>query len=441
MVTYGTQSVPADEITVTANDTVSLSPAFEQSVGIIGGMDTSNGTATAGESTEVLNPSDAANKFGDDSEIHRAAKILFANRVPTVYAVGVPETDATYQSGSDETSGTLSNTPLFDPNLHGDESVTATDDGGNDIAVNITYEDPPNTPSDSDTINLNPVTGDFEADASDTYTIDYTYGTYDASLATAVTSEGPQVVAVGTEDTSYGSTLGTELGNDAGNFTFQHGFLGADVKADSTGTGTYVTNFTDSLDDRRLSVVATPRGTDTNDAEVRTVWGVAAEVATTPLGRSTTNNDFRGYNSLRTEFNVSEQSSLIDKQVLPLRRDGEDFEIVKDQTTSTTVRFERIFSNQVVDNAVTIIHDDASDFVGEQNTVSNRASLRTSISNDLQTIANASPSQLDDYAVNVSPDGSDPNQVNVEVGLNVVDVMDNIVVDVAVGDVIQAEIT
>lgn len=440
MTTIGTQQIPSDEITVTANDTVNLSPAFDQSVGIIAGMDTANGTATPGESVEVLNPSDAANKFGDGSEVHRAAQILFANRVPTLYAVGVPETDATYTSGADESSGTLGNSPVFDPNLHGDETIVATDDASNDISVSITYDSPPTAPSGPDEIALNPYTGEFTADAADTYTIEYTYGTYDSSLATAVTADEPQVVAAGSEDPSFATTIASELGTDAQNFVFQHLVHGAEVREDGNSTSTYASNYSDSIDEKRVSLAFTPRGTSPDGYEVRTVWGVAGEIATTALGRSTTNNNFRGYESLRSELTVGEAKSLIDSQVLPLRRDGNTFEIVKDQTTSTTERFERVYSNQVVDNSVALIHNDASTFVGEQNTSDNRAQLRRSIANDLGTIEGAAPPQLDAFAVNVAEDANDPNKVNVEVGLNVVDVMDNIVIDVAVGDVIDATV-
>lgn len=436
--TIGTTQIPSDEITVRAGSTVSIGLAFERTVGFVGGMDTANGSATAGEVQEVSNPTDAQTLFGDDSELHRAAKIGFLSNIDTMYAVGVAETDETYTSGSDETSGTLANTPVFDPNLHGEETITAQDDASNDIAVNIVYDDPPTTPSDADTINLNPLTGDFEADASDTYTINYTYGDY-ASAVDALLTEDPRTVAVGAEEESINQDLADDLVAKAEDFVFSLGFGGIAPVGDSETTDNYVSNYSDTLDEKRLSVVGSSRGYDADGKEVRTCFGAAAQHAGVPLGTSLTKSNLRGYESLRDDFTIDNAEVLIDNQVMPLR-DLPPVEIVKDMTTSTEPEFERVYSNQIADDGVERLHIIASDFIGSNfNTPAARRRLRRSLRNEYSAMEGDSPPLLDGYSVDVNPDDTDDFQVDVTVGLDIVDTVDTIDAEVSVGDVITNE--
>lgn len=438
--TIGTTKIPSDEITISAGTTVSIGLAFERSVGFVGGMDTANGTASAGTVEEVSNPTDAATLFGDDSELHRAAEVAYQSNIDTLYAVGVEETDATYTSTGDETGGTLDNAPVFDPNLHGDEDITASDDGSNSIAVNITYNDPPSQPTDADTINLNPHTGEFKADESDTYTIEYSYGDYGPAVDELLT-EGPRTVAIGTETESVGQDLADDLSAKAVDFTFGHGFVGVPPVGDSQTTDNYVSNYSDSLDEKRLSVVASPRGyTDTAETEeVRTCYGVAAQHAGVPLGNSLTRSPLNGYEALQTDFSVDNLEVLIDNQVLPLR-DQPPVEIIKDMTTSQEPAFERVYSNQIADDGTERLHLIASDFIGNNfNTPAARRRLRRSLRNEYNAMASDSPPLLDAYAVDVSADDTDDNQVDVTVGLDVVDVVDIIDAEISIGDVITNE--
>jgi hypothetical protein len=442
--TIGTTQIPSDEITIDAGSTVNIGFAFDRTTGFVGGMDTSNGSASPNTVQEVSNPTDAKNLFGDDSELHRAAKICFQSNVDTLYAVGVSETDDTYTSGNDETSGTLANSPVFDPNLHGDESITATDDSANDITVNIVYDDVPSQPSEADTINLNPHNGEWQADASDTYTIEYTYGDYDSGIDELLT-ESPRTVAVGTETASVGQRLAddgsattTDLTDRAKGFNFAHGFIGADPVGDNEDTSSYASGYSDSIDEKRLSIAVSPRGyTDTNETEeARTVWGLAAQHAVATLGSSLTRNTLRGYESLRSDFSVDSLEILIDNNLLPLR-DEPPVTIVKDETTSEEPAFGRVYGNQIADEATERIHLVSSQFIGNNfNTDESRRRLRRSYRNALLEIENASPPLLNAFSVNVSADATDDNQVDAEIGIDIVDVVDTVDVELAVGDVI-----
>jgi len=439
MKTAGTTAIPSDQITVRAGSTVSIGVAFDATYALVGGMDTANGSADPGTAVEVSNPTDAIELFGDDSELHRAAKLAFRHPLDEVYAVGLNETETTESFGS-STSGTLSNAPLFDPNLHGDKTVTATDGAGNDITVDIVYDDPPQTPAESQTLALNPRTGDFEADSERDYDITYSYGDNYTEAVEAAAAENARVTSVLTEREGDGSTLAEELTDGATEFYFGHGFIGAPPRADGNGAGAYATNYSDGLDEKRLSVVAPPRGTTSLDGnQARTIAEIGAWTAAQPLGTSATNKEepLEGFDSLRTNLSTADAQTFIDNQVMPLFDDSP--RVIKDQVTTTMVKFERVFSNQIVDEAVARTHDVSGDFSGGLNIASDRAQFRRTLRNEFLEMERNSPPLLDAFAVNVSQDNQNDNRVNVEVGLDVVDVVDNIVVDIAVGDVITNE--
>lgn len=440
MVTYGTTDIPSDIIDVTASSTVQIGLAFNRTLGLVGGMDTANGSASAGVVQEVSNPTDAANLFGQDSELHNAVQIAVQYPVDTMYAVGLQETTVTDEQQSSAT-GTLDNSPIFDPNLHGDESITVDDTGGGSLTVQITYESAPSQPTETDTVKINPLTGEYAADSSPSganYEFDYTYPSDVTADVDEVLTEHPRSVAVGTETESHGSHLATELEADATSFNFGQGFIGTEPAADPADADAYASGYSDSLDSRRLSVVGPPRGyTDADETEQeRTVWGVAAAVAGKPLGDSLTAESLRGYESLRTDLSTANAGTLIDSQVMPLI-DYPPVTVAKDMTTSTTTRFERVFSNQIVDEAVARVHDTSQAFVGELNTAANRRQFNRSLRNQLLDMQNGTPSLLDAFAVNVSEDASVDTEVDVEIGLKVVDTIDTVDVEVAVGDVIE----
>jgi len=204
------QTYNALEGTLNVRGTATASRAgTTNAVAVVGGYDSANANSdvTAGESTTISDPTNAADTFGT-SELSRVAPTIASNGVQTIYGVPVGETSNT-ESISSGTTITLTETP-FDPNLHPDHDITVTDtDTSTDLTVNVVYEQPLPTPTESDTANVNPRTGDVETDASGNYDIEYTYGDYDSAIQTAVDLP-VRSVAVCTEDSAVKSTLQTE---------------------------------------------------------------------------------------------------------------------------------------------------------------------------------------------------------------------------------------
>ena len=427
---YGATGIPSDSIEVRSGGTVAVSAAFETTLGLVGGMDTANGSATEGEVTTVESNADADNKFGQGSELAEQVSLAFQNGAGTIYAVPVSETSVTAESTNGQTF-TTENVPVFDPNVNDEHSVTVTDTTDGDLATNIVYDSPPSTPTESDTVNFNPVTGEGEADAAATgsYEIAYDYGDYTTAIEEIV-KKVPRFVTVLSENTSVANDLLSELNSYDTDFDFMHGIVGATPEVDSS-------TYTDSFDDRRLSVVAPSRGyTDAAETNMqRTMGAIGGKQSGKPLGDSTTYEGLGGFASLNTVYTNSELSTLIDNQVLPLKQGG-GIKVIKDMTTSQDTKFERIYASEIVDEATEISHLVAEDFIGDRNTDDNRLALRESHTSSYAEMQN--DDLLENYTVSVQK-GANDFEVVVDIGLDVIGIMDLIDVTITVGDVITNE--
>lgn len=441
MVTYGTSAIPSDIIEVLSGGTVAISAAFENTMVVVGGMDTAEGNATPGELVRVSSPSDAQTKFGDGSELHQQSSLAFQNGVGELRMLPVEESTET-ESFTGSASGTLSNVPFFDPAVQPEHEITAQDTVESaSVDVNVVYTDgSPSAPSEANTINLDYVTGQWTADESSDYEITYDYGDYSSGSLQAAVDSSPRMLAVCTESESVVNDVATEVNDNATDFDFMHSLGGAKPRSEDDTATAYATNYTDGVDERRVSLAFSPRGyvDDAETTEVRTVGAIGGYLASLSLGLSSTNDSIGGLTGLRTELTPSEAGTLIDSQVMPLI-DYPPVTIVKDMTTSTDPRFERVYGMQVVDEATEISHVISREFVGEQNTTSNRNLLKRSHRNAYRGMEDSSPPLLDDYTVSVTENESDPNQVDVEIGLDIVDIMDTVSVTITVGDIIRNE--
>lgn len=426
---YGTTVIPSDQITVRSGGTVAISVAFATTLGLVGGMDTSNGSATPGEVQTVESVPDAETLFGEGSELAEQVRLALAQNTPpsTIYAVGVSETTDVTDSVSGTDTGTLDNAPAFDPNVNPEHTIEAQDTvEGVNVEVNIVYDSAPSTPGDANTINLNPVTGEWAADESSDYDITYDYGNYSDAIS-AVADEVPRFLGVLTENTSVANDLLATLNDRAQDFDFMHGVVGALPEVDASG-------YSDNFDARRLSVVAPSRGfTDSANTEIRRTMGaVAGKQAGKALGDSTTYESLGGFADLNTTYTNSQLGTLIDSQVLPLKQGG-GITVIKDMTTSQDVRFERIYASEIVDEATEISHQISQQFIGDRNTDDNRLSLRESHASSYAEMA--AEDLLEAFSVSVSK-GANDFEVDVNIGLDVIGVMDTIDVTITVGDVI-----
>lgn len=424
---YGaTGSVPRDTITVRSGGTVQVGAAFETTAGLIGGYDAANGDATEGEIVTVESSSDAETAFGETSELAWQCNLALLNGAGTIYAVAVSETEAT-ETVSGASSYTLTEAPVFDPRVNDEHTIEITDTTES-ASVEVTYVDTtPTQPSDANTANVNPTTGEIEFDESSDYEIVYEYGDYGSAIET-VASRVPRSIGVLTENTSVANDLLTEINQYDVDFDFMHGYVGEHVDLDNIGS------YSNSYDDRRLVAMSGARAyTDEAETnEVRTVGAVVGKQSGSELGDSTARESLSGLVSLKQSPTNASAGTLIDSGVYPLQQVG-GVEIVKDTTTSSDPRFNRVAWSEIVDEATEISHNISRNFVSEANNEDNRTLLEES--HRTSYISLQDDGLLDNFAVRVTED-ADPNVANVDIGINVVDYMDVIDITISVGDVV-----
>jgi hypothetical protein len=421
---YGTTGIPGTSATVRSGGTTAVGAAFTTTAALVGVMDTDNGDATPGDVYTIESSSEAGTQFGEGSELKEQTDLAYLNGAGLVYAYPVTETETT-ESFSGSSSGTLAEAPALDPTLHDHLDITA-EDTTTSTSVDVVVDPDPTTPADADTIELNPETGNWEADESSDYDITYTHGDYDNGIQETAKLV-PRSLGVLTENTSVINDLLTELNSYDVDFDFMHGYAGAPAE-------TTAADYSDNVDDRRQVIVAPSRGyldsAETNEA--RTVGAVAGKQAGKPLGDSTTYEDLDGFASLRTAYTNSELATLIDKQVYPIKQGG-GVKVIKDMTTSTDTRFERVYASEIVDEVTQISNDIAQQFIGNVNSEDERILLAESHRTSYSQLER--DELLEDYFVGVSK-GADDFEVDVEIGIDVIGIMDTIDVTVTVGDII-----
>ena len=152
----------------------------EEKLLIFGESNPANGEASVGEAVNAPTPRAINNNFGQETELANALSLARGNGAnPSfLYGVGV-RANWNEETFNETNSGQLSNAPLF-----GFESGTSGDterisfeysDGGN-VSVNLVNQDgTPSSPSTSDTVNVDVVTGNWTASSSGDYVATYQY--------------------------------------------------------------------------------------------------------------------------------------------------------------------------------------------------------------------------------------------------------------------------
>jgi hypothetical protein len=421
--------------TVTVHPTGTVAPGqLNTAVAIVGGYDSANADSgtNVNEATVVNTTTEAENEFGTDSELAYQARLAFANGATAVHGVPLDVTSTTETFTSTQ-NGTLSSAPVLDPEVHISEDITAQDTtAGDSVTVNIVYG-APSQPSESNTINLNPETGDWEADESADYDITVQTADYTTAIENAVT-ETVRAVGVCTESDSPKTNLQTELGTQASNFRFKRGVVGADVDIDPGSTGTY----TPHVEDRRLVEVAPARG-ESPSGKVRLVGAIAGMIASQPIDvtGSITYDTVSGLDSLKTDFTPLQAESF--EQVTAVT---DQFEVAEGVTTSAESSFADIYKVEIIDLIVEQLYERIRNFRGGSNSRPARRVFKSRLKRTLgaQSVPNAQPPLLasgdgtQPYSVAVTQGATD-TETDVDIGIDVAPIAKEVTLDISVGPI------
>jgi len=389
------------ELSIRPSPTVSRSGA-NNAVTIVGGADLDNSNVTAGEVTRVDSPVNAAEQFGD-SEIARAAAALTANNTNQQYAVAVPETEET-ESFTAKQEFSLSNAPIFDPTVHPDHEITVTDSGtGNDLTVEIVYDDTPSLPSGDDVANVNPVTGDVATDTASDYDVTYTYGNYQEAIDAAADTPVRYLCPL-TENASVKASVISALSSIAADFDFKRAVVGATPGLDATELADYVP----SERNWRLVEVA-PARAEGGQGTVRTQAAVCGLMASQPIGPdgSSLFDSLNGITSLSQSYRGTEAKAA--DGVTTVTRTGRVAQAV---TTSEANQFKNVYATEIIDDVALSLFDVADDYAGGPQDLGD---LRVLLRGVCQSAAGGSPPKLG-FAQDTD---ADPFDVSVTLGNDV----------------------
>jgi hypothetical protein len=328
----------------------------DESIALVGGYNSNTAASGVTPNDGVLldDPSNASETLGD-CELSRGAAAASANGVGTVYAVPLAETTTT-ETTSSAASGTLGEAPIFNPDLHPDHDITVTDTvSGNDVTVTVVYEQSVTTPSEADTMNLNPITGEWAADTASDYDIQYTYGNYTDAIDAAADLDVRYVV-VGTEAESVKADLVAALNDIANDFDFKRGVVGARPEIDGGQTGSY----TPSQRDWRLVEVAPSLGTGAS-GPTRSAYAVGGFMAAQPIGPDGSGlyDPVNGLVGLNTAYRASEAKDF--SGVTAITRNGT---LATTETTSDEGQFRLIYATEIIDEVALDLFNVASDYAG-----------------------------------------------------------------------------
>lgn len=421
--------------TVTVLPRGTVAPAqLNTAVALVGGYDDSNsGSNTSANSVTIVNTgSEADSEFGSGSELAKQARLALGNGATAVHGVPVSETTTT-ESFSSTTGGVLSNAPAMDPNLN-HEDITAQDTGNNNsVDVNIVYVDNPSQPSSSNTINLNPHSGDWEADEQSSYDITYTYGDYTNAIETA-SKETVRAVGVCTETSAHKTTLESQLSSQAANFRFKRGLTGSDIEIDAGSTGSY----TPDNDDWRMIEVAPSLGTSPQ-GKVRTVGAITGMMASQPINveGSITFDSVDGLDNLHVAFSPTQAENF--SRVTAIT---DEFEVAAGLTTSSDTAFADIYAVEIIDLIVEQLYERIKNYAGGSNAEKAQRRFASKLKRTLASysVPNASPPLLaagdgtQPYAVSVTTGATD-TEADVDIGIDVAPIAKEVVLDLSVGPI------
>lgn len=409
------------------------------------GLD-SNSTTTSVETPEQIGARNEADTiFGDDTELANAMKDALANGANIDFLYGVaPERYIRQETRAGQDSGSTS--PLPDrPIVEDPDEVTFKDDDGNttEFEVIFTYETgTPTVPSKTETVVINPFTGEFAASAAPTnteFTVDYRSLDYSNAFSVSavkniVNEEESGVYVPLTESDEVSSSLQTEVQTLRSDYQMVKGVVPAEPNdteriEDSNNdlqrfdarynTSNYDTDANQSVDDDAIFKFAPARQEDV----VETIsGGVGGLFAGNTINDPVYNEPLNGFQSLEQSLSLSEANDLRDpNNIIPVRQAG-SIRVKDNLSTSTSTDWERDFWRRRIADRVILIAKAVGDaIIGRINDDNTRNAAQRQIESQMrglvdQRLIRPNQSDSNNWFVDVYEDSNNANEVNIDIG-------------------------
>lgn len=362
MATYG--SFPGVRVTTQSGGITSVAIGEEEKLVLFGeSFYDASGEVLEGDSsldTQTSQPyqinarREADARFGEGSEIADAMKEALANgaNIDFLYGVAVPRKEvgdvtATTPSGDAESvstqTGTLANVEI---NANTDEISVLDVDGTPSVVatmdVEFRYSSAPPTPTDADTIYINPLTGEYAADSapSDHFEFNYRYNDYAAAFSASdvrgvVNEDETGVYAALSDSDAVSASLQGEVDSLRTNYKLVNAISVAepndsqvlpDSETDNLNGGADARYDTSAYSTANNSVAEeyyykfAPGRLQNDQATI--AGGVGGLFAGNPITDPIYNDVLQGYSGLEQTFSKTEADEMRAEDVIPVRSGG-----------------------------------------------------------------------------------------------------------------------
>ena len=401
------------------------------------GLDSNNASAST-ESPEQINArNEADSTFGSGSELANAMKDSLANGANIDYLYGVAPERYIRQESPGTQTGTLSNTPLYEDS----SEITWTDEGGpTTMSVEFTYDGAPSTPTDSDTVYVNPFTGEWAADSAPGtggFTVDYRSLDYSTAFGVTdvrnVLNEDETGVYVAlSESDSVASALQTEVKTLRERYKLVNALHAAEPNdnedvLDSNGNHTrfdarYDTSNYDSanqsVDADYFYKFAPVRQ---EDEQTTVMGGVGGLFAGNPIDDPIYNDPLQNYQALEESLSKSGANDMRDENVIPIRQAG-SIRVKDNLSTSTNSDWERDFWRRRITDRVILIAKTVGDtIIGRINDEDTRSAAQRQVESEIRSLVDdrlLKPNTTDEsnWFVDVYESSTNSDEVKIDIG-------------------------
>ena len=455
MATYG--SFPGVEVTTEQGGIQSVSIGLEENVIIFGEAKYDSngdvdGDASAGDLVSIAAPSETDTFFGEGSEVGDAMNEAISNgaNIDFLRGMAVPQNNVTGETAGSQT-GELANVEIKENT----DEITWTDDDADstEFTVEFRYEGAPVTPSDADTVYINPLTGQYAASSgpsSSEFTVDYAHMDYESAFNEDAVSnyinENETGVLFGMSDSDIVSTkLNTVVSSMRDNYQLVTGFCFAEpngsqeldtVTPENGGaeprynTSVYSENysgFTDADDPgANQSVLSNaffkPAPARVGGEHGKTIGGgLAGRYVGNPLDDAVYNEAISGYSRLQQSLNKTEAGDLRSEDLIPVRSEG-SIRVKGNRATnfseSDSVAAD-FWTRRITDRVILVVKQIGDAILGRINNPTTRGEAEDSITRQLGSLAQQGiikpNGDEENFAVQVYESSTNKNQVNIDV--------------------------
>lgn len=443
MATYG--SFPGVRVVSEQGGIQAVSVGLEEKVVLFGEPtyatdDTVDGDASAGELRNINAPREAETLFGAGSELAEGMQEALLNgaNIDFLRAMAVPRVDVTGETQGAQT-GSLENVEIFE-----DVSTITADDDGTSLSVEFRYNGAPTAPTESNTVHINPLTGEYAADAAPTnveFTFDYKHVDYasafnEPAVANFINEDETGLLFALSDSDAVSTSLGTIVSTLRENYQLVTGFTfgepndnlvleSAETTDDNGGaeprydTANYDTA-NQSVSDNAFFKPAPARVSDDPDKTIG--GGLAGLYAGKPIDDAVYNEVVQGYSQLEESLNKTEADELRDNDLIPVRSAG-SVRVKGNRATnfsdSGSVAAD-FFTRRITDRVILVVKQIGDAIIGRINNPETRAQAEDAILNQLGSLANDGVIQgnggdNDGFSVSVYEDSTNNEQVNIDV--------------------------